>query len=198
MTSMNITLDIILLLSCGMAIFYCYMLNRRLKALHDLKSGIGEAVVDLAKATKSSQEVSVTIATQTQEAINELNAVLDQVQDYRQEAEDILQNLDGQVHQARTKISKSLKGTETVTEKLTSLNERSRIELKALTQAVEIANKVNALTRDQMLQKVRHQKKEGTLTPFPQNSVRPTPPQDTSIKSNPFHGPQPQQYRRHS
>ncbi|MEM9421023.1 MAG: hypothetical protein AAF986_00715 [Pseudomonadota bacterium] len=155
MTPLSATLDLILILTSATAILYCWQLGRRLRSLHNLKTGVGEAIVNLSTAVKSSQDAGESIAQNAQDALNELNDVLAKIEENKQSAEDMIGMLDGQVHRAKSRVAQSMKGADTLSERLGTLTERARHELNALTKAVEIAGKVNTLTRDQALRRVR-------------------------------------------
>ncbi len=155
MTPISATLDLILILTSATAILYCWQLGRRLRALHELKTGVGEAIVNLSNAVKASQEAGESISEKARESLNDLNAVLAKIEENKQSAEDTIGILDGQVHRAKTRVAQSMKGADALSERLGTLTERARHELNALTKAVEIAGKVNALTREQALRRAR-------------------------------------------
>lgn len=139
-------LDTALLVTSGAAILYCAQLTRRLKALHDLKSGVGEAIVTLTKQIKASQEANESIVRSARDAVKDLQAAIDSVERYRQQADDLVSNLDGQVARAKSKLSQTLKSSEEVANNISVLTGRARLELKALRHGVEIASRVHALS----------------------------------------------------
>jgi ABC-type transporter Mla subunit MlaD len=155
MDTFTTTLDIVLIATSLAAVLYCWQLSRRLKALHDLKGGIGEAIVSLNAAITASREANEAIATAARTAISDCNTAIDRLAENRQLAEDVIENLDGQVHGARTKLSRTLKSAEEVAAQVGSLNERARLELNALNRAVDIASRVNGILRGQVRDRLR-------------------------------------------
>lgn len=145
MMSLSTVLDLALLLTSGTAILYCAQLTKKLKALHDLKSGVGEAIVSLSKQIKTSEEANASIVRSARDAVKDLQTAIDSVEAYRQQADDLVSNLDGQVARAKQKLSSTLKSSEEVASNITVLTGRARLELKALRHGVEIASRVNAL-----------------------------------------------------
>ncbi|WOI52928.1 hypothetical protein [Parvularcula sp. LCG005] len=163
MTPIDVTLDLLLVMISGAAMLYCWQLNRRLRSLQDLKGGLGAAIVNLSDAINASKQAASEIASSARTAVDDLNETLESVATYRQQAEDILGTLDGQVHQAKEKISQSIKSSEDVADRLASLTDKSQIQLRALSKGVEIANKVNSLTRMTTLNRVRNSATPRTL-----------------------------------
>lgn len=96
-TSMSIPLDlallkdVILLLISGIACLYCVLLNRRLKGLNDLKSGVGASIVSLTKAIKETHSAAKAAQSSTVESIDVLKELLDKSNEasLRMEAETI-------------------------------------------------------------------------------------------------------------
>ena len=69
--------DVILILISGLACLYCWMLNRRLKNLNSLKSGVGASIVSLTKAIEDTHKAAQEAQRSTQEAVKTLNALLE-------------------------------------------------------------------------------------------------------------------------
>ena len=161
--------------------------GRRLKALHDMKSGLAKAITGLSDATQGSRDAAEAIAEQVREAMHALNDTLESVAHKKQEAEDILETLDGQVHQAKRRVTQSMKQSKELADQLFALTERSRVELGALRQGVEIANKVNALTREQVVRRVRrHARSDATATVHALKNDDAKPAQKPDPMVNPF------------
>jgi len=76
--SLNFALiqDIILLLISSIACFYCYLLNKRLKGLSDLKSGVGASIVSLTRAIKDTSTASQSAKQSTQGAVESLEDLI--------------------------------------------------------------------------------------------------------------------------
>lgn len=68
--------DIVLLLVSGVACLYCLLLNRRLKGLSSLKSGVGASIVSLTNAIKETHQAAKQAQSSTVESIETLNALL--------------------------------------------------------------------------------------------------------------------------
>lgn len=83
--------DVILLLISGIACLYCVLLNRRLKGLNDLKSGVGASIVSLTKAIKETHNAAKAAQSSTVESIDVLKDLLDKSNEasLRMEAETI-------------------------------------------------------------------------------------------------------------
>lgn len=83
--------DVILLLISGIACLYCVLLNRRLKGLNDLKSGVGASIVSLTKAIKETHKAAKAAQSSTVESIDVLKDLLDKSNEasLRMEAETI-------------------------------------------------------------------------------------------------------------
>ena len=77
-TSLDLTQikDIILLLISGIACFYCYLLNKRLKGLSDLKTGVGASIVSLTRAIKETSTASQSAKLSTQDSVESMQALI--------------------------------------------------------------------------------------------------------------------------
>ncbi len=76
--SLNFALvqDIVLLLASGVACLYCLILNRKLKGLNSLKTGVGASIVSLTNAIKDTHQAAKMAQDSTVESIETLNALL--------------------------------------------------------------------------------------------------------------------------
>ena len=83
--------DVILLLISGIACLYCVLLNRRLKGLNDLKSGVGASIVSLTQAIKDTHKAAKAAQSSTVESTETLKDLLEQSTEasLRMEAETI-------------------------------------------------------------------------------------------------------------
>jgi hypothetical protein len=68
--------DLVLLLASGVACLYCLLLNRKLKGLNSLKTGVGASIVSLTNAIKDTHQAAKMAQTSTVESIETLNALL--------------------------------------------------------------------------------------------------------------------------
>lgn len=175
MTPASLTFDIVVVLICCAVLLYCQLLARRLRALHTLKSGVGEAIVNLSGAIKQSTEANEKIASDALEALASLDTAMAQIREERQAAADLLETLDGQIHRAKRTLGTPLETAQKTAERLTSLTERARIEMDALTKAVAITNKVSMLVTSRKKQALA----EARVHPL-------SPDADAPISSNPY------------
>ena len=86
--------DIILILVSGSACLYCWLLNRRLKALQDLKKGLGASIVTLStalsKTTVAAQEARMSASS----SVEKLNSLLEDVEKSIPRIDAMLESLD--------------------------------------------------------------------------------------------------------
>ncbi len=99
--------DVVLLLISGLACLYCALLNRRLKGLSNLKSGVGASIVSLTDAIKETHQAAKSTQASTLESIETLKDLLAQAAaaSIKIEAETI--NLQRKIHTA-TKLETQL------------------------------------------------------------------------------------------
>lgn len=71
--------DIILILISGSACLYCWMLNRRLKALQDMKKGLGASIINLSAAISKTSIAAQEAKASASESVEELRALLAEV-----------------------------------------------------------------------------------------------------------------------
>lgn len=70
--------DVVLLLISGLACLYCALLNRRLKGLSSLKTGVGASIVSLTNAIKETHQAAKSTQETTVESIETLKDLLAQ------------------------------------------------------------------------------------------------------------------------
>lgn len=69
--------DLILILISGLACLYCAMLNRRLKNLNNLKTGVGASIVTLTNAIENTHKAAQEAQISTLEAVETLKQLLE-------------------------------------------------------------------------------------------------------------------------
>jgi hypothetical protein len=106
--------DVVLLLISGLACLYCALLNRRLKGLSSLKTGVGASIVSLTNAIKETHQAAKSTQATTVESIETLKDLLAQASaaSAKLEAETI--TLQRKIHEAtqlETQLDEKIEGT---------------------------------------------------------------------------------------
>lgn len=106
--------DVVLLLISGLACLYCALLNRRLKGLSSLKTGVGASIVSLTNAIKETHQAAKSTQATTVESIETLKDLLAQAgaASAKLEAETI--TLQRKIHEAtklETQLDEKIEGT---------------------------------------------------------------------------------------
>lgn len=106
--------DIVILLISGLACLYCALLNRRLKGLSNLKTGVGASIVSLTNAIKETHQAAKSTQATTVESIETLKDLLAQASaaSAKLEAETI--TLQRKIHTAtslETQLDEKIEGT---------------------------------------------------------------------------------------
>lgn len=165
MNTLDIALDATLAATSGAAVLYCAVLSRRLATLRSAKSGVTPALKTLTAAVRESQAAAETITSAAEAAVRRLNEAYAELDAKRQATDDLVSVLDGQAAQAEKRIGAAradaeaaiaramepLEGqaslvVQTAERTLSVLARRARIELEALSDAVDIAHRVTSLT----------------------------------------------------
>jgi len=68
--------DMVLIFISGMACLYCAMLNRRLKKLNNLKSGVGASILSLTQAIENTHKAAQEAQTSTLQTVETLRHLL--------------------------------------------------------------------------------------------------------------------------
>jgi ABC-type transporter Mla subunit MlaD len=99
---LNYAVDIALILVSGSACLYCFMLNRRLKALQDMEKGLGASIVSFTQAVSklslAAQEAKRSVADSTQT----LRSLLVKVDTSIPKIDGMLENLDHAANRTAT------------------------------------------------------------------------------------------------
>jgi len=78
--NMGLIQDIILLLVSGIACFYCVQLNRRLKGLSNLKSGVGASIVSLTEAIHKTHHAAQKAQASTADSVKMLRELIEKAE----------------------------------------------------------------------------------------------------------------------
>lgn len=134
--------DAFLLMACLTAALFCLKLQTKLKALQRSEKGLAQALKALADATDTSRQASAEIKHQIAEGLSQLDERAGRVHARRQEIEDLLDSMEGQMalqvrrcHDARQLTEKAL----------TPLVHKAEVEIHALTKALELSSQMAGL-----------------------------------------------------
>lgn len=92
--------DVLLIVLCGAAAFYCWMLSHRLKRLNNLKSGVGASIVTLTQAIERTHDAAQTARSELFEAIEEMKGLIDQAESKAGRLEAAMGNADAKIIEA--------------------------------------------------------------------------------------------------
>lgn len=98
--SMGLIQDVILMIISGLACLYCVILNRRVKSLSNMKSGLGASIVSLTDAIRQTQNAAKDTEVTTLKAIHSLQNLMDEAESTISKLEARKIDLDRQVSRA--------------------------------------------------------------------------------------------------
>ncbi|CAM3672822.1 hypothetical protein LIHA111178_02580 [Litorimonas haliclonae] len=78
--NMALVQDVILLFVSGLACVYCILLNRRLKGLNNLKSGVGASIVSLTEAIHNTNNAAQKAQASTVESVKMLRGLIEKAE----------------------------------------------------------------------------------------------------------------------
>ncbi|MCI5047438.1 MAG: hypothetical protein MRY59_08035 [Aquisalinus sp.] len=99
--------DIILILVSGSACLYCWLLNRRLKALQDTRKGIGASIVGLSTALSKTTIAAQEARHSTAQSVEHLHKLLEDADACIPKIEMMLENLEISARRTRNEIDAS-------------------------------------------------------------------------------------------
>jgi len=135
--------DAILLMACLSAALFCLKLQAKLKTLQRSEKGMAQALQALADATETSRLASAEIKNQIADGLSQLDERAGRVHLRRQEIEDLLDSMEGQIaHQVR-RCHEARQLTEKA---LTPLVHKAEVEIHALTRALELSSQMAGLS----------------------------------------------------
>lgn len=88
--------DLALVFLSACSALYCWMLSRRLKALQNLRKGVGQAMVNLTKSVTAVEANAAKLNREATAAISELRIMLSRVDECEEEVDNLLQTMDRQ------------------------------------------------------------------------------------------------------
>lgn len=91
--------DIALLVISGCSALYCWMLSRRLRALQNLRKGMGKAMVNLTKSVSSVESNAAKLNREATTAVVELKDVLSRVDSAEGKVDVLLETMDRQARE---------------------------------------------------------------------------------------------------
>lgn len=97
---MGLIQDVILMVISGLACLYCVILNRRVKGLSNMKSGLGASIVTLTEAIRQTQNAAKDTEVTTLKAIHSLQNLMDEAESTISKLEARKIDLDRQVGRA--------------------------------------------------------------------------------------------------
>ena len=205
MTDLSLALDATLAATSGAGVLYCAVLSRRLAALRSAKAGVTPALRALTDAVRESRAAAEAITEAAEGGVRRLNAAYAELGEKRQATDDLCGVLDGQagrvearIGAARIEAERAVAGAleplegqaslvvQTAERTLSVLARRARIELEALSDAVEIAHRVTTLTDPAASTPRETGEPRGAAEPVPLNAARGAIRQRPAAGGNPF------------
>ena len=98
--------DAILILISGSACLYCGLLNRKLKNLNNLKSGVGASIVSLTEAIEQTHQAAQQAQSTTLQTTETLRHLLDQAESAGPKIEALIADLNRSITKARQQRKK--------------------------------------------------------------------------------------------
>jgi septal ring factor EnvC (AmiA/AmiB activator) len=133
--------DAILLMACLGASLVCLRLHRELKRLRLLDGGLGKAVKEMNAATGAVRDAQENLRDQIQKDLAELDRRCAALKSKRQEIDDLLDAMEGQAAYQ----SRKCRNAQDVAERaLLPLISKAEVEIRTLTQAIEVASQLGA------------------------------------------------------
>jgi len=134
---MNIDLlvDTGLFLSSVTASVYCLRLQARLRSLQDSRGSVQEAIKRLGETVSSSQLAAASLKVEIAGALKDLDERYGHLHAKRQEVDDVLDAMDGQLGLQVRRCHEARQLTERA---LTPLVRKAELEIQALTKALEL------------------------------------------------------------
>lgn len=124
--------DSVLILISGLACLYCIVLNRRVKGLSNMKTGLGASIVSLTEAIRQTQSAAQDTETTTLQAIHKLQSLMDTAESTITKLEARKIDLD-RLESATLKVTQNLQAqTEQTLETLATLEQKTH-DLKSKT-----------------------------------------------------------------
>jgi hypothetical protein len=97
--TMDTIFDLLLVTISGCSALYCWMLGRRLRALQNLRKGVGQAMVNLTKSVTAVESNAVKLNREARAAVAELQAALAKVDACEGKVDVLLETMDRQARE---------------------------------------------------------------------------------------------------
>ena len=127
--------DVGLFLSAFTASVYCLRLQRRLRLLQDQRGDVQNAIRQLSETVATSQAAAASLRTDIATSLQELDQRYGHLQLKRQEVDDVLDAMDGQIGLQLRRCQEARQLTERA---LTPLVRKAELAIQALTRALEM------------------------------------------------------------
>lgn len=99
---MGLVQDIILLFVSGLACLYCVQLNRRLKGLNNLKSGVGASIVSLTEAIHTTHNAAQKAQASTEDSVKMLRELISKAETLSTQLEAVTIDAERRLKSARS------------------------------------------------------------------------------------------------
>ncbi|MEM9809706.1 MAG: hypothetical protein AAF788_00620 [Pseudomonadota bacterium] len=142
METFSLYADAVIVMTSLGAMLYCMRLSSRLKRFQQIDRGMGQAIKGLTDATESSRIAGQEIREQIRTSIEELDERRGTLKSHRQEIEDLLDTVDGQMGMQVRRCHEARELTERA---LTPLVHKAEVEIQALTKALEVSTRLAGL-----------------------------------------------------
>lgn len=136
--------DALLFMTSLGAALYCMRLQGKIKRLQRTDKGIGQAIKSMVDATHASKDAAAVMREQLAESVADLDERYAKLELRRQEIDDLLDTMEGQMglqvkrcHEARQLTEKAL----------TPLVHKAEMEIHALTRALEVSTRFAAVKK---------------------------------------------------
>lgn len=137
--------DALLVMTSLGAALYCLRLHGQVRKLQRTDRGVGQAVKALVDATRASHGAAAELREQVQASLAELDEKYGELNLRRQEVDDLLDTIDGQMGHQMRRCTEARQLTE---QALTPLVQKAEIEIHALTKALEVSSRLRGLRAD--------------------------------------------------
>lgn len=166
---MNQLFDFALLVICSCSALYCWMLSKRLRALQNLRKGMGKAMVDLTKSVTAVETNAAKLNREASTAVAELRDALRKVDAYEAKVDVLLGTMDRQARETWRDFKKKSETTQ----------QHLKEDADTLRELMDDAREMTAMLNEQLIKVAEAQK----LTDAPATVVaRATQPVDAEPK----------------
>ncbi|MEM9840813.1 MAG: hypothetical protein AAF830_16895 [Pseudomonadota bacterium] len=144
-SDLHLYTDILLVLGCAGTALYCFRIQRSLRQLQKLDGGVGQTIQALNEAISASQMASSGLRDELAETVAALDGRHMDLKKRRQEVDDLLDAMDGQMAMQFRRCQEARQLTEKA---LTPLVRKAEMEIQALTKALELKAQMERLAEE--------------------------------------------------